>query len=394
MPKRKSNDSFRFLLAAVVLIVLVIGVVWLINRNRTSGETQVTSTGATTTSDVGKPKPVTQVFDGCPPSGDGGDPLLNTLKNRIDEASWQPSTVETLLSYTWPRSIERLPRYRWSKSDAQDIAKYEGMPVQVEGYLVDAKRMGPESCNCHSVSDVDFHIWLVDSPNKGRAESIVIETSPRVRIFHPEWTLSDMRKIINDHQKVRISGWLMLDPEHPDQIGKTRGTIWEIHPVMQIETQSIVGWAPLDNGTTGVKSEAVAQATLPPITPESTASLPPVGSTNVQRNQDVQITSVYYDGKKRSEPDEFVEIANKGNAPVDITDWELQDPSGNNEYKWENSVIQPGATIRVFTNETHNDSGGFSFGSKNPIWNNSGDVAELYDADKVLVSRFAYGNKK
>jgi hypothetical protein len=27
----------------------------------------------------------------------------------------------------------------------------------------------------------------------------------------------------------------MLDQEHPDQLGKTRGTLWEIHPIMRIE---------------------------------------------------------------------------------------------------------------------------------------------------------------
>ena len=47
-------------------------------------------------------------------------------------------------------------------------------------------------------------------------------------------------------QRVRISGWLMLDPEHPDQVGKTRGTIWEIHPIMQIEVNQNGQWTPLD----------------------------------------------------------------------------------------------------------------------------------------------------
>jgi len=35
--------------------------------------------------------------------------------------------------------------------------------------------------------------------------------------------------VIREQQHVRVSGWLMLDPEHPDQVSKTRGTIWEIH---------------------------------------------------------------------------------------------------------------------------------------------------------------------
>ncbi len=388
-----SSGFVTAIIAVVIVLVVVIGLVWLLNRNKqTSGG--VTGTGGVPSGNVGKPKPIGRVFNGCPPSGDGGDPALNTLKNRIDEAPWQPSTVATILSYKWSQAIERQPRSRWSASDASAIAQYEGAPVQVEGYLVDAKSQGPESCNCHSVNDVDFHVWLVDSADKGRDQSVVVEASPRVRAVHPAWTLSNIRRLATSHQKVRISGWLMMDPEHPDQIGKTRGTIWEIHPIMQIETEALGGWKPLDDGSTGVRSVAAVEATLAPVTPESTASPPPASSAKLQRNQDVQITSISFDGKKKSESDEYVEITNKGSAPVDMTDWQLQDPSGGNGYKWESYVIQPGAAIRVYTNEVHNDSGGFSFGSKSAIWNNSGDVAELYDADQALVSRYAYGNKR
>jgi hypothetical protein len=46
---------------------------------------------------------------------------------------------------------------------------------------------------------------------------------------------------------VRISGWTMLDPEHPDQVDNTRGTIWEIHPIMQIEVQQQGRWVALDD---------------------------------------------------------------------------------------------------------------------------------------------------
>src|SRR5437588_3527317 len=134
----------------------------------------ITSLSAT----FGKPVPQTSTFQGCPPSGDGGDPILNTLKNRIDEGAWQPTTVAALLALTWPQSIEQQPRSRWSAQDATTIAAHEGTPVQVEGYLVAAKKQSPESCNCHSVNNVDFHLWLVDDPSKGREQSLEVEVSP------------------------------------------------------------------------------------------------------------------------------------------------------------------------------------------------------------------------
>jgi hypothetical protein len=383
----------RALLILVGLIVLV-GVIALavyITRN----EPPFTNVTGALSAEVGKPKPIADYYNGCPPSGDGGDPVLNTLKNRVDEGQWQATDIASILSLTWPEEIEGRPRSRWSAADKENIAQHEGTPIQVEGYLTSVKKMSPETCNCHSVKDVDFHLWLVDDRNKDRTQSVVIETTPRVMTYHPEWTLSNLREIVTDREKVRISGWLLMDPEHPDQIGKTRGTIWEIHPVMQIEVQRFGKWTPLDNGTTGISSAPSVAQTAPPVTPDSTATMPPPSNTTVQDNTSVKITSISYDGTKGSnEPDEYVEISNTGREPVDITDWELQDTSGSKEYRWESYTIQPGAAIRVYTNEVHSDTGGFSFQSGRALWANSGDVAELYDADKQLISRYAYGNKR
>ena len=42
--------------------------------------------------------------------------------------------------------------------------------------------------------------------------------------------------------KVRVSGWVMYDPEHPNMLRKTRGTLWEIHPVTKIEYMDGGAW--------------------------------------------------------------------------------------------------------------------------------------------------------
>lgn len=362
-----------------------------------STPTPTTEAGSSSTlsDQTGKPEPISLNFRGCPASGDGGDPILNTLKNRIDEAQWRPTTINDILALQWPKDIEQRPRSSWSLQDRASIARYEGIPVQVEGYLVDAKKMSPESCNCHAVNYVDFHVWIVDDSSKGRDQSIVIEVAPRVQSFHPQWTLNRIRELAQSKVKVRISGWLLMDPEHPDQIGKTRGTIWEIHPIMQIETQPAGNWQPLDNGATGISSAPSVAQTVPPVTPAETATQPLSSNGQIQSNTSVQITNVFYDGKKAiTEPDEYVEIKNTGIESADMTEWDLQDLSGKNQFKWENFVLQPGETIRVYTNEIHPESGGFSFRSTHAIWTNSGNIAQLYDLDKQLVSRYAYGKNK
>src|SRR5204863_1553168 len=97
---------------------------------------------------------------------------------------------------TWPKGIEQQRRSDWSAGDRAAIAAYEGLPLQIEGYLLLARAQGPESCNCHSVDDVDFHIWMADAPDKDRTQSVVIEATPRVRAFHPGWTIERLRTLV------------------------------------------------------------------------------------------------------------------------------------------------------------------------------------------------------
>jgi len=196
-----------------------------------------------------KPQPAEINFQGCP--GEGDNPRqadLNRLKNRVDEGEYVPVTFDSIANLPWPKSVERLSRDKWPAADEASVEKYEGVPVSVEGYLAGAKQEGPESPNCHGddAQFRDFHVWLVKNASDDRSRSIVVEVTPRVRANHPNWQTDVLGQIVKKDQRVRISGWLMLDPEHPDQVGKTRGTIWEIHPIMQIEVNQNGQWTPLD----------------------------------------------------------------------------------------------------------------------------------------------------
>jgi hypothetical protein len=196
-----------------------------------------------------KPRPKQITFQGCPPEGDGGDPALNRLKNRVDEGNYIPVNFDAILQLPWPQTTERQARATLSAADTAALAHYEGIPVVVVGYLFGAKLEGPESPNCHG-ADTNFrdhHIWFVKAPNDDRTKSIVIETTPRVRSKHPTWSTTVLNDIAKKKKRVRISGWLMFDPEHPDQVGQTRGTIWEIHPIMKIEVEQQGKWASLDS---------------------------------------------------------------------------------------------------------------------------------------------------
>jgi hypothetical protein len=349
--------------------------------------------------DEPRPAPVTEVYEGCPPEGDGGDPVLNRLKNRIDVAPWRRASVAAVLALTWPKGIEGRRHGSWSAADRAAVARYEGLPLQIEGYLAGAKKQGPESCNCHSEDYVDYHLWLVDSPAKLRDQSIVIEVTPRVLAQHPGWTITRLRTLMNGGVRVRISGWLMLDQEHPEQLGKTRGSIWEIHPIMEIEVAQFGGWQTLDNlGSAPIPAVPVpTQPDEPPpivdtpepgrITPTPNPNGVGIGST------DVKIARIKFDGAKSDERDEYVEIENTGLTAVAMDRWTLSDEAGRT-FRWDQFTIQSGQKIRVYTNEVHRDTGGFSFSSSQPIWNNKGDIAYLRDGADNIVATFSYGNSR
>ena len=94
----------------------------------------------------------------------------------------------------------------------------------------------------------------------------------------------------------------------------------------------------------------------------------------------------------RSESDEYVQIANLGNAPVNLAGWWLQDVSdGSPTFSFPTYTIAPAARVRVYTNEVHSEWGGFSFQRGSSIWNNSDpDVAGLFNSQGVQVSKRTY----
>ncbi|HEV7127968.1 MAG TPA: hypothetical protein VGN32_11070 [Ktedonobacterales bacterium] len=193
------------------------------------------------------PQPQEETFQGCPPGGDGGDHDLNMLKNRIDNGDngqFQDVALSDLLQLTWPQSVERAQRANWSSGDLATIQQTEGVAIRTTGYLVGVRHEGTESTNCHSTDYRDFHMWLVVNSTDTRASSMVVEVAPRVRDMRPGWDDSTLMGLVG--QQVRISGWLMFDQEHPEQLGKTRATLWEIHPIIHIEVNQGGGWTSID----------------------------------------------------------------------------------------------------------------------------------------------------
>jgi hypothetical protein len=195
-----------------------------------------------------KPEPVVSTFsqgsDICGPDGEGGDSDTNHRKNRTDEPpAYYSVSFAAVADLSFPKGAPR-SREQWSSSQLNEIKPYEGVPISITAYLVDeVKQEKAETTNCGLTEpeEVDWHMYLTqdfvaDDGKKHKGEAVVVETTPRVRKNHPNWHLDVLRRWVNKDQPVRISGWLLLDPEHQGDIAKGyRSTIWEIHPITHIE---------------------------------------------------------------------------------------------------------------------------------------------------------------
>ena len=185
--------------------------------------------------------PTVTIADICPPEGDKPEHAeINKLKNRITVPdSLKPYTVHKFLAHFPEPESEDLEHL--SADERQVISDLEKEGIALTGYLLAYKRSGPESANCHDPNRLDYHIWIGPvQPSDGvaakamRSGAIVVEITPHGQDDHPGW-VGQLRKLVKDHPKVRISGWAFFDPEHPNQIGATRATLWEVHPVMKLE---------------------------------------------------------------------------------------------------------------------------------------------------------------
>jgi hypothetical protein len=110
----------------------------------------------------------------------------------------------------------------------------------------------------------------------------------------------------------------------------------------------------------------------------------------------VEITHISYKGSvKRTQSDEYVEITNQENKPVDVSGWQISSGVGRNKLFTfpAGTTLAAGQKIRVYTNEVHPESGGFSCGSKLSLWKDSGDEARLLDAKGNVAFGLAYDSK-
>lgn len=190
--------------------------------------------------------------DACGPRGDGGDTATNRLKNRTDSpTSYRLVAFDAIGDLEYPATTAT-NRSSWPTDSLAVIRRYEGVAVTVVGWLVALKAQtggSGETTNCHMTrsAETDWHMAIVEREGQGEEESIVVETTPRIRRNHPRWTPTRIRPWVDSENPVRISGWLLFDPQHRNHLGRYRKTLWEIHPITRIEVWQDGQWVDVDN---------------------------------------------------------------------------------------------------------------------------------------------------
>lgn len=94
---------------------------------------------------------------------------------------------------------------------------------------------------------IDYHLPLTKSKDGAEKDSVIVEVTPRIRDQHQRWDYKSIQRLVDGQQRVRISGWLFFDSYHKNHLGKFRATLWEIHPIMEIEVRTGEQWIKLDD---------------------------------------------------------------------------------------------------------------------------------------------------
>ncbi|MBP0031743.1 MAG: lamin tail domain-containing protein [Roseofilum sp. Belize BBD 4] len=119
-----------------------------------------------------------------------------------------------------------------------------------------------------------------------------------------------------------------------------------------------------------------------------------VSSISYSSNGKVAIAEIGYKGQiKGSQSDEYIAIANHSDKSVDLSGWKVLSSGRNKEFIFpESTSLASGQTIRVYTDQINQESGGFSFEYNSALWNDQGGTGKLFDAQGNEVSSYSYQN--
>lgn len=113
--------------------------------------------------------------------------------------------------------------------------------VSLEEYIAEVIQARDGATYGQPPDQGDLHVHLCDvrpsqcAPAGPRARQIVTEGTPHFQPPKTKWPYEALVDLCRRQVRVRISGWLLQDYPQIRDVGDWRATVWEIHPVTNIE---------------------------------------------------------------------------------------------------------------------------------------------------------------
>ncbi len=86
---------------------------------------------------------------------------------------------------------------------------------------------------------------------------------------------------------------------------------------------------------------------------------------------------------------EYVIITNNGNKTIDMTNWTIKDEA-THIYEFPSIELSPNINLTLYTGAGDNTKTELYWNSKDPIWNNDGDTAFLFDENGDLIISISF----
>jgi competence protein ComEC len=178
------------------------------------------------------------------------------------------------------------------------------------------------------------------------------------------------------------------DYGHPHQ--ETLDRLQKVSKVYRTDLDGTVSIT-TDGSTYSISTQKTEPAQEAKSSSSGSGAYSPTSSTTTPKTEPIVVTTssstesnVYVSDLNLK--DEWVKVTNKGSSPVSLDGWKIEDDGKKHTYSFPSYTLGAGSSVTVYTKKDTNSATELYWGSSNPIWNNEGDTASLYDNNGQLVS--------
>ncbi|HXN06764.1 MAG TPA: hypothetical protein VN944_06850 [Nitrospiria bacterium] len=179
----------------------------------------------------------------CLPAETGGEE--SRVRPKTVPKKFEAMDVNQFLQALTPNL--KTSKYRKFFSPAQNeyLEKNENRAITLEGFLLDFSQEMEAEVPCKSPAKKELRLWVGAGPVQAKSYAVLVELPIHSKDKQDRAKLGRLQVALKRNTKIKISGWVLYNPENPDQYGRIRGTLWEISPITRIEIWENGKWKEL-----------------------------------------------------------------------------------------------------------------------------------------------------